>query len=88
MTDGSADTEGGYSGEVIILLLYGIVVAIAGTMGSVIGSMGLELQPVSFLGIVTFQPTPLGLAAFGMTVVGFTLGVILVLVVVVSRRYA
>jgi uncharacterized membrane protein (DUF485 family) len=58
-------------------------------MGAVIGSMGLrDLEAVSFLGLVTFQPTPLGLAAFGVSTIGTLLGVLLVLVVFVSRRYA
>lgn len=79
----------GFDGERIIVALYVIVVAITGLMGGVIGSIGLRnLQPVSYLGLVTFQPTPFGLAMFGMTTVGTLLGAILLLVVFVSRRYA
>lgn len=79
----------GFGGNRIILTLYAVVVAIAGLMGAVIGSMGLrDLEAVSFLGLVTFQPTPLGLAAFGVSTIGTFLGVLLVLVVFVSRRYA
>ncbi|WP_254838134.1 DUF7520 family protein [Natronomonas marina] len=79
----------GFGGSRIILTLYAVVVAIAGLMGAVIGSMGLrDLEAVSFLGLVTFQPTPLGLAAFGVSTIGTFLGVLLVLVVFVSRRYA
>lgn len=81
------DTEG-FGGHRIIVLLYLIVVGVAGFMGAVLGSIGLrDLEAVSFLGLVTFQPTPVGLAAFGMTAVGTVLGVLLVLVVGVSRRY-
>nr|WP_246286493.1 hypothetical protein [Natronomonas gomsonensis] len=58
-------------------------------MGGVIGSIGLrDLEAVSFLGIITFQPTPFGLAMFGMLTIGTMLGVLLLLVVFVSRRYA
>lgn len=78
----------GLGGHRLVLVLYVVVVAIAGFMGAVLGSIGLrDLEAVSFLGIVTFQPTPFGLAAFGMTAVGTVLGVLLVLVVGVSQRY-
>lgn len=85
------DTEGASprGGNRIIIALYLIVVAVAGLMGGVIGSIGLrDLEAVSFLGLVTFQPTPLGLALFGMVTIGTMLGVLLLLVIVVSRRYA
>jgi len=82
-------SEAGISGERIIVVLYVIVVGVTGFMGAAIGSIGLrDLEAVSFLGLVTFQPTPVGLAAYGMTLVGVVLGVLLALVVVVSRRYA
>jgi hypothetical protein len=84
-----ADERSGFGGHRVIITLYVIVVAIAGTMGGVIGSLGLrDAEAVEAFGLVTFQPTALGLALFGMTTVGTILGVILLLVVVVSRRYA
>jgi hypothetical protein len=82
------ETGGGIEGERVIAVLYVVVVAIAGTLGAAIGSIGLrDLEAVSFLGLVTFQPTPVGLAAFGMTTVGVALGVALLLVMYVSRTY-
>jgi hypothetical protein len=79
----------GFGGHRIIILLYAVVVAIAGIMGGVIGSIGLrDLKPVTALGLLTVQPTPFGLAAFGMLTVGAGLGAVLLLVVAVSRRYA
>jgi hypothetical protein len=79
----------GFGGHRLIILLYVVVVSIAGLMGGIIGSIGLrDLEPVTALGLVTFQPTPLGLALFGMSTVGAILGVVLGLVVFVSRRYA
>ncbi|CCQ37557.1 uncharacterized protein Nmlp_3429 [Natronomonas moolapensis 8.8.11] len=82
------ETGGGIEGERIIAVLYVVVVAIAGVLGAAIGSIGLrDLEAVSLLGVVTFQPTPAGLAAFGMTTVGTALGVALLLVVYVSRNY-
>lgn len=86
MTDTEGSTARG--GNRIIIALYVIVVAVAGLMGGVIGSIGLrDLEAVSFLGVVTFQPTPLGLALYGMLTIGTLLGVLLLLVVGVSRRY-
>jgi hypothetical protein len=83
------DQAPGFGGNRIILALYAIVVAVAGLMGALIGSIGLrDLEAVTFLGLVTFQPTPLGLAAFGMATIGTFLGVLLLLVVAVSQRYA
>ena len=86
MTDTERSTARG--GNRIIIALYVIVVAVAGLMGGVIGSIGLrDLEAVSFLGVITFQPTPLGLALYGMLTIGTLLGVLLLLVVGVSRRY-
>ena len=86
MTDTERSTARG--GNRIIIALYFIVVAVAGLMGGVIGSIGLrDLEAVSFLGVITFQPTPLGLALYGMLTIGTLLGVLLLLVVGVSRRY-
>ena len=83
------DREPGFGGNRVILALYAIVVTVAGLMGAVIGSIGLRgLEAVTFLGLVTFRPTPFGLAAFGVATIGTLLGTLLVLVVVVSRRYA
>ena len=83
------DQAPGFGGNRIILALYAIVVAVAGLMGALIGSIGLrDLESVSFLGLVTFQPTPFGLAAFGMATVGTLLGTLLLLVILISRRYA
>lgn len=79
----------GFGGHRLIIALYVVVVGIAGLMGAVLGSIGLrDLEPVTALGLITFQPTPLGLALFGMSTVGTVLGVVLGLVVLVSRRYA
>lgn len=78
----------GLSGNRVIVALYLIVLAVTALMGAIIGSIGLrDLEAVTFLGLVTFQPTPLGLAAFGVATIGTFLGTLLLLVVVVSRRY-
>jgi hypothetical protein len=75
-------------GKRLILLLYAIVVSIAGLTGFLIGALGIRgLRPVTFLGLVTFQPTAVGLAAYGMLTMGLGLGVMLGLVIYVSRNY-
>lgn len=75
-------------GKRLVVFLYAVVVSIAGATGFFIGALGIRgLRPVSFLGLVTFQPTATGLAAYGMLTMGLGLGVLLALVVYVSDRY-
>ncbi|MFB6204910.1 MAG: cox cluster protein [Haloglomus sp.] len=75
-------------GKRLILLLYAVVVSIAGLTGFLIGALGIRgLRPVTFLGLVTFQPTATGLAAYGVFTMGLGLGVMLALVVYVSDKY-
>lgn len=76
-------------GRRVVLFLYLIVVAIAGLTGYLLGSIGPEgLRAVSFLGVVSLPPTPLGLALYGVLTLGLGLGVALVLVAYVADRYA
>lgn len=83
-----SEDGGGIGGRSVIVTLYFVVVGIAGMMGAAIGTIGLrDLEAVTFLGLVTFQPTPVGLAAFGMLTVGTGLGLTLGLVVFVSKKY-
>jgi hypothetical protein len=78
-----------HSGQTIVLFVYAVVVAIAGFWGFLLGSLGLtELRPVSLFFIIELQPTPLGLAIYGMGTIGVGLGIILLLVRYASRRYA
>lgn len=79
----------GLKGRRVVLLLYVIVVAIAGGTGYLLGSIGPDgLRSVSVLGLIAFPPTPVGLALYGMTALGVGLGLTIVLVSYVSRRYA
>jgi len=80
--------EPGRSGRRVILLLYVVVVAIAGFTGFVLGVIGpRDLDPQLF-GFIAMPPTPLGMAAYGAITLATVLGVVLVLVVFVSERYA
>lgn len=73
-------------GNRIVLLVFAVLLSVAGVFGFVIGLIRPEdLRTVEYLGLVAFEPTPLGLAAWGMLTVGTVLGVGLALVVAVSR---
>jgi hypothetical protein len=86
--DEADDEVSTLGGKRLILLLYAVVVSIAGLTGFLIGALGIRgLRPVTFLGLVTFQPTATGLAAYGMLTMGLGLGVMLALVVYVSNEY-
>jgi hypothetical protein len=79
--------EPGRSGRRIVLSLYVIVVAIAGFTGFVLGYIGpRDLDPRLF-GVIAMPPTPLGMAAYGAVTLAVVLGVVIALVMVVSRRY-
>ena len=79
--------EPGWSGRRVILVLYVVVVAIAGFTGFAIGSIGpRDLDPELF-GFVQLPPTPLGMAAYGAITLAVVLGVVLALVIFVSDRY-
>ncbi|MFC7045482.1 cox cluster protein [Halobacteriaceae archaeon GCM10025711] len=73
-------------GPRVVLALYVSLVTLAGVIGFLVGSIGPDdLQAVSFLGLVTFDPTPFGMAAYGVATVGTALTVGILLVVLASR---
>ncbi|WP_135829123.1 DUF7520 family protein [Halorussus halobius] len=75
-----------FRGRSFVFVLYGVVVAITGVLGAVLGAFGPDdLTSVALLGVVELRPTPLGLAAYGVVTVGLALGVPLVLVAYASR---
>lgn len=75
-------------GDRVVGQLYVIIVAIAGVMGFVLGTISpADLEPELF-GVVALPPTPLGVALYGIVTVGVGLGILLALVVYVSNRYA
>jgi len=74
------------SGEKVVVQMYVIIVALAGVMGFVLGSIRpADLQPALF-GVIALPPTPFGVALYGIVTIGVGLGVLLGLVVYVSRR--
>ncbi|WP_423998961.1 DUF7520 family protein [Haloarcula salina] len=77
----------GRSGQQIVVRLYVSIVALAGVMGFVLGSIRPEnLQPKLF-GVVALPPTPFGVAIYGLVTVGVGLGALLALVMYVSARF-
>jgi len=73
-------------GEKVVVQIYVIIVALAGVMGFVLGAIRpADLQPALF-GVIALPPTPFGVALYGMVTIGVALGVLLGLVVYVSRR--
>ena len=81
MTDEVAET----AGEKVVVQIYVIIVALAGVMGFVLGTIRPnDLQPALF-GVIALPPTPFGVALYGMLTIAIGLGVLLGLVIYVSR---
>ncbi|MFB6166026.1 MAG: cox cluster protein [Haloarculaceae archaeon] len=75
------------SGNRVVVVVYLLIVAVAGTMGYVLGSLdAIETDPELFF-LIQLPPTALGMALFGVVTVGLGLGLLLLLVAYVSRRY-
>lgn len=76
-------------GRRVVLVLYGVTVAVAGVAGYLVGVVvGPRLPRPAFLGVLALPATPAGLAVWGAATVATGLGVALAALVVVSRRYA
>ncbi|GAA0252595.1 cox cluster protein [Haladaptatus pallidirubidus] len=77
-----------FHGRWLVVGLYVLIVSFAGFVGVLLGLYGPEdLRPVELFGLIELQPTPIGLAIFGMATIGLFLGVLLFLVMFVSERY-
>lgn len=75
-------------GRQLVIGLYVAIVLLTAGLGFVIGLIGPQgLDPVLF-GVVQLPPTPLGTAVYGAVTLGVMLGVALLAVRYVSRRYA
>lgn len=74
-------------GSRVVLAVYLIIVAVAGVMGFVIGTIRPENLDPKFLAVVDLPPTPLGMALYGVLTIAFVLGVLLLLVRYVAGRY-
>ena len=80
------------SGSSVVVTVVGVLVAVAGLFGLLLGAVILPARvsdplPKAGLGPITFEITPLSMAVYGMVMVGSLLLVGLLLVHVVSGRY-
>jgi hypothetical protein len=82
---GPPDVSEQFGGRSFVVAFYVLLVALTGVIGAVLGAVGRDLTAVSLLGLVELQPTPLGLALYGVVTVGLALGVPLLLVAYVSQ---
>lgn len=73
-------------GRSVVLFLYVAIVLFTGCVGYLLSSLGVATEPVRYLGLIRFPPTPLGLALYGSLTLATVLGIPLLLVMAVSRR--
>lgn len=67
------------SGRGLVAVVFVGSVLLAGGFGYFVGSIGPRaLGPVGIFGLWVFEPTPVGMALYGMTVTGLVLGVLYV----------
>lgn len=77
-----------YSGRSVVLVIYLVAVGVAGVMGFLLGMIGPNaLRSVRLFFLIEMPPTPLGLAVYGMVTLATILGVLLLAVRFVARRY-
>jgi uncharacterized membrane protein (DUF485 family) len=75
-------------GSRLVVGIYVVVVLLTAFIGFVIGVIGPQGLDPELFGVVQLPPTPLGMAVYGGVTIGLLLGVLLLLVVYVSARYA
>ncbi|MFB6182994.1 MAG: cox cluster protein [Haloarculaceae archaeon] len=75
------------SGRRVVLIVYATAVGVAAMLGLILGvARPVALDPVLF-GVIQLPPTPLGMVAFGVVHVGVGLGVLLVAIHEVGKRF-
>lgn len=79
--------EGSRRGNRVVLAVYAIIVAVAGIMGFVIGTIRPQNLDPRLFGVIDLPPTPFGMALYGMLTIAFVLGGLLLLVKYVAERY-
>ncbi|UPM43766.1 DUF7520 family protein [Halocatena salina] len=81
--DGSA-----YDGQRFVTGMYFAIVGVAALAGYIIGTLQIEGMDPELFGVIQLPPTAIGMALYGGITVGTLLGVLLVVMVIVSKRYA
>ncbi len=75
-------------GRSLVVGLYVLIVSFAGVVGILLGAFGPDgMRPVHLFGVIELQPTPVGLALFGVVTIGLFFGILLSLVMFVAERY-
>lgn len=76
-----------HDGQRFVVGLYLAIVGVAALAGYIIGSFGIEEMDPELFGFIQLPPTALGMALYGATTIGTLLGVLLVAMIYVSKRY-
>jgi hypothetical protein len=74
-------------GRRVVVVVYLVVIAIAGLMGVILGATRPDIVDPVLFGVVQLPASPLGMAAYGMITVALGLGVLLGVVAYVAARF-
>ncbi|WP_135667051.1 DUF7520 family protein [Halorhabdus rudnickae] len=74
-------------GRRVVLIVYLVVVTIAGLMGAILGATRPDVVDPVLFGVFPLPPSVLGMAVYGMVTVGLAIGVLLVAVSYVATRF-
>lgn len=80
-------SERGREGQRIVLVMYGVLVSVAGGVGVLMATFVDNLRPPSLLFLIELPPTPLGMAVYGMVTVAIVFGIPLALVIWVTEKF-
>lgn len=75
-------------GQQFITFFYIAIVALTAIFGYIIGKFGIKGMDPELFGFIQLPKTPIGMALYGALTIAVILGVLLLLVVYVSNRYA
>jgi len=74
-------------GRRVVLVVYLVVVAIAGLMGAILGATRPDVVDPVLFGVLSLPASILGMAVYGMITVGVAIGVLLLAVSYVATRF-
>ncbi|GAB6861592.1 cox cluster protein [Haloplanus litoreus] len=80
------ETQTRLDGRRFVLLMYGVIIGIAGVLGVVLGAFITMGSAPRLFFLIPLPPTALGFAAYGMVTVAVGLGIPLLLVIYLSER--
>lgn len=75
-------------GQRFITFFYITMVVLAATFGYTIGKFGLKGMDPELFGFIQLPRTPVGMALYGALTIAVLLGVIFLLIIYISNRYA